>query len=305
MSQQTLLNHNKLKTYAASASLGLTLILISLKTVAVIYTESLALLSSMIDSMADLFASGITFWAVRISSQPADNKHRYGHGKAEALSALLQAAFISGSGLFVMYDGIMRIISPVLVVKTKIGIIIMLISLLLTITLILFQRYVIKKTKSQAIKADAIHYQTDVITNLIIVFSLLIVGYSNLLWIDTCVAFVIAIYLIFNAYILGKDAVSLLMDRELKEDIRENVIKIALSCDHINGVHDLRSHDLGGVYMFEMHLELNGNLTLYEAHNYSNIVEEKIKQQYPQSQIIIHQDPSDVTEPKLDTQLKI
>ena len=305
MSQQTLLNHNKLKTYAASASLGLTLILISLKTVAVIYTESLALLSSMIDSMADLFASGITFWAVRISSQPADNKHRYGHGKAEALSALLQAAFISGSGLFVMYDGIMRLISPVLVVKTKIGIIIMLISLLLTITLILFQRYVIKKTKSQAIKADAIHYQTDVITNLIIVFSLLIVGYSNLLWIDTCVAFVIAIYLIFNAYILGKDAVSLLMDRELKEDIRENVIKIALSCDHINGVHDLRSHDLGGVYMFEMHLELNGNLTLYEAHNYSNIVEEKIKQQYPQSQIIIHQDPSDVTEPKLDTQLKI
>lgn len=298
-------NNKKLKTYAATASISLTLVLICIKTIAVIYTESLALLSSMIDSLADLFASGITFWAIKVSSQPADTQHRYGHGKAESLSALLQAAFISGSGLFVIYDGMMRIVSPVSIVKTKLGLIIMVISLLLTIGLIFFQHHVAQKTKSQAIKADAIHYLTDVATNIVIIISLLVVDQWKLLWVDTCAAFIIAAYLIASSYSLAKDAISLLMDKELSEDIRENIIKIAMSCKHINGVHDLRTHDLGGTYMFEMHLELLGNLSLYEAHNYSSEVEKKIKKAYPQSQIIIHQDPFEVSEPKLDTQLKV
>ncbi len=298
------LNNNKLKTYAAIASITLTLVLIIIKTIAVIYTESLALLSSMIDSAADLFASGVTFWAIKISSQPADAKHRYGHGKAESLSALLQAAFISGSGLFVIYDGFMRLISPVTVVKTKIGMMIMGFSLLLTIGLILFQRYVVRKTKSQAIKADAVHYLTDVITNIIIILSLLIVEQWNWLWIDTVVAFTIAAYLIASSYSLAKNAISLLMDKELNENIRDDIIKIAMSCNHINGVHDLRTHDLGGSYMFEMHIEIDGNLSLYDAHKYSDAVEEKIKKAYPQSQIIIHQDPFGLVEHKLDTDIK-
>ena len=247
----------------------------------------------MIDSMADLFASSITFIAVRISSQPADLRHRYGHGKAEALSALVQAAFITGSGCFISQP----------LPQADFGLLVMVISLILTIILISFQKYVAVRTASKAINADAAHYSVDVITNLSIIITLLVVKFFGLEWFDTITAIAISSYLLYSSYKLAYDAVALLMDKELDDSIRDNIAKIALSCDHICGLHDMRTHDLGSHYMIELHLELDGNLSLSAAHQYTDNVETELQKAYPGAQIIIHQDPSGLFENRLDDSL--
>ncbi|MBR6663830.1 MAG: cation diffusion facilitator family transporter [Alphaproteobacteria bacterium] len=296
-------SNDKLKKAAAIASVSLAFILIAIKFIGVVYTGSLSILSSLADSLADLFASAATFWAIKISSQPADNKHRYGHGKAEALSALLQTAFIAGSGIFICYDAINKFINPKPLLRSESGIIVMIICLALTILLILFQKFVAKKTNSQAIRADASHYSVDVITNISVITALFIVNRWQVYWVDSLMALLISLYLLLNAYSLAQDALSMLMDKELSDDIREKIIKTTLACDHINGVHDLRSRDLGGTYIFELHLELDGNLSLNKAHEYTVAVESAIINMYPNSQVIIHQDPSGIKESRLDHQI--
>lgn len=285
-----------------SVTLAISLTLI--KTVGVLYTGSLAVLSSMIDSLADLFASSVTFIAIRFSSRPASPDHRYGYGKAEALSALVQSAFVAGSGVFVMYDGINRFLHPRPLLDTHMGIVVMSISLIATLALIFFQRYVAKRTNSQAIRADSAHYSVDVITNAAIILTLVVVKLFKISWFDTLTAFLVSAYLLINAYKLAKDAVKLLMDTELSDEIRHNIQKIVMSCEHASGIHDLRTRDLGGIYIFEFHLELDGNLSLYQAHQYTDEVEVALLKTYPDAQIIIHQDPAGLHEKRLDHQIE-
>ena len=291
---------NRLKRLAATLSVSLAVALCFLKIFGSIYTGSLAILSSLIDSLADVFASSLSFVAIKFSTRPASLEHRYGYGRAESISALAQAAFIAGSGLFVMYDGITRIINPAPLEQTDFGIMVMAISLLATLALIAFQKYVTKKTASPAIKADSAHYTVDVLTNLSIIISLLVVKYLGINWFDILTAFVISAYLIFNAYKLAAEAVSALTDRELSPEIRQKVIDIVNNSDGIKGYHDFRSRDLGGTYFFEIHLELDGNLTLNITHQLTDKVEEAIKKQFPEAQVIIHQDPYGLRENRLD-----
>lgn len=291
---------NRLKRLAATLSVSLAVALCFLKIFGSIYTGSLAILSSLIDSLADVFASSLSFVAIKFSTRPASLEHRYGYGRAESISALAQSAFIAGSGLFVMYDGITRIISPAPLEQTDFGIMVMTISLLATLALIAFQKYVTKKTASPAIKADSAHYTVDVLTNLSIIISLLVVKFLGINWFDILTAFVISAYLIFNAYKLAAEAVSALTDRELSPEIRQKVIDIVNNSDGIKGYHDFRSRDLGGTYFFEIHLELDGNLTLNITHQLTDKVEEAIKRQFPEAQVIIHQDPYGLRENRLD-----
>lgn len=291
---------NRLKRLAATLSVSLAVALCFLKIFGSIYTGSLAILSSLIDSLADVFASSLSFVAIKFSTRPASLEHRYGYGRAESISALAQSAFIAGSGLFVMYDGITRIINPAPLEQTDFGIMVMTISLLATLALIAFQKYVTKKTASPAIKADSAHYTVDVLTNLSIIISLLVVKFLGINWFDILTAFVISAYLIFNAYKLAAEAVSALTDRELSPEIRQKVIDIVNNSDGIKGYHDFRSRDLGGTYFFEIHLELDGNLTLNITHQLTDKVEEAIKRQFPEAQVIIHQDPYGLRENRLD-----
>ncbi len=295
---------DSLKKTAAIASISLSVGLSLLKTFGALYTGSLAVLSSMIDSLADIFASSITFIAVKFSSKPATANHRYGYGKAEALSALIQSAFIAGSGIFVMYDGISRIFYPRQLEQTDIGILIMVISLIATIALILFQKYVTRRTASQAISADSAHYTVDVLTNISIIISLVVVKLFQISWFDTLTAFVISSYLLKNAYHLASDAVKILMDAELSDEIRLNIMNIVKENPFAKGIHDLRTRDLGGTYMFEFHLELDGELSLYAAHDLTDLIEEDILAAYPNAQIIIHQDPAGIKEERLDQKIK-
>ena len=190
---------NKLKTLAASASIGVSVTLSLIKGAAAIATGSLSVLSSMIDSLTDVLSSSISWVAVRFSNKPLTKHHRYGYGKAESLSALIQAAFIVGSGGFILYDGINRFINPTPIKQTTAGLWIMGISIVLTVALISFQAAVVKKTNSQAIEADSAHYTVDLLTNGAIIVSLLVVKYLGWQWFDSLTAVFISGYLLWNA----------------------------------------------------------------------------------------------------------
>ncbi len=295
---------DRLKHRAAVASISLAVLLSGLKLFATIASGSLAVFSSMIDSVSDVLGSAITFVAIKYSTRPATDHHRYGYGKAEAVSALIQAFFVAGSGLFVLYDAFMRFFHPRVLDETPLAIVIMIFSLVATLILIAYQKHVAKLTQSQAINADSAHYVVDILTNASIILSLTIVKFFEIYWFDTLTALVIAIYLLFNAYQLVVEAFDVLLDRELSDDIRKNIGDIISRHDFVKGFHDVRTHSLGNEYMIEIHLELDGRLSLFEAHQLSDQVEAAIIKAYPNAQVIIHQDPSGVAEERLDERLK-
>ena len=297
------LSPNNLKKLAAIAGVSVAIVLALVKLFAFLKTDSLAIFSSFVDSITDLFASIISFASVYFSTKPANSTHRYGFGKTEALSALLQALFVGVSGLFVIVDGIKRLIFPVVVAETKFGIGIMLFSIFLTVILVIFQTYVAKKTNSLAIKADRAHYTVDFLTNFAVIVSLVFVYAFGFMYFDVIAALFISIYLLFNAYGLAKEAVDLIIDKELDPKIRSNIENIVKKIKEIHGMHDFRSRSLGNVYYFELHLEIDGDVSLYQAHELSDVVEREILKLYPNSQIIIHQDPYGIRENRLDHEI--
>lgn len=288
------------KKYAVIASIALSTLLFLMKIFASLATGSLAILSSLVDSLSDIVASVVSFVAVKFSLKPASCSHRYGYFKAEHLSALVQAAFIAGSGMFVLYSGIDRFLHPVIIEQTGIGIFVMVLSLVLTVLLISFQKYVAKHTNSMAVKADSAHYVVDVLTNSSIILSLVVIKAFNISWFDSLIAVLIALYLLWYAFQIAYEAAQALLDKELDKDIRQNVLRLLKQLDGIKGVHDLRTRDLGGVYYFELHIEMDGSLSLLEAHQITESAENAIKQAYPHAQVLIHQDPFGIKEERLD-----
>ena len=297
-------NLKKMKTLATCASISVSVLLSLIKAGAAIATGSLSVLSSMIDSFTDVLSSIISFIAVKFANKPLTDHHRYGYGKAESVSALIQAAFIAGSGGFILYDGISRFINPSPVTQTQIGLWIMAISIVLTIALISFQSVVVKITKSQAIEADSAHYTVDLLTNGAIIISLLVVRYLNWQWFDSATAVVISSYLLINAARIALNALEEITDHEVDNKIKQKIIDIVDSEAEIKGYHDFRTR-VSGLRMFiEIHLEMEGSLTLAAAHDISDRVEEKITAAFPMAQIIVHQDPFGLREKRLDHEIE-
>ena len=292
-----------LKTFAACASISVSVTLSVIKAGAAIVTGSLSVLSSMVDSLTDVISSSISLVAVKFANKPLTEHHRYGYGKAESVSALIQAAFIAGSGGFIFYDGICRLMKPEPLKQTAVGLWIMGISIVLTVGLIAFQAAVVKKTKSQAIEADSAHYTVDLLTNGAIILSLLVVRYLNWQWFDCATAVAISIYLLWNAGHIAVKALEEITDHEVDDDIKQKIVDLALSVPEVKGYHDFRTR-VSGLRMFiEIHLELDGNLTLSQSHDISDQVEAKILAAFPMSQIIVHQDPYGLHEKRLDHEI--
>ena len=292
--------HAELKYYATVCSITLAVVLTAVKAVAAFLTGSLSILSSLVDGLSDIASSFISMVAVKYSDKPFTKQHRYGYGKAEAVSALMQATFIFGSAGFILYDGIYRFIHPVQIKETALGIGVMVISLLLTCALVLFQRYVIRVTKSKAISADSLHYIVDILSNSSVILSLAVVHYLNWEWFDIITAIFIAIYLIYNAWKLTLEALEEITDKELNTEVKDNIISIIQSVDGILGYHDLRTRVSGNHWFAEVHLEFDGHKSLFETHSLSDEAENKIIAIYPQLQLIIHQDPYGLQEDRID-----
>ena len=276
---------------ATYASVSVAFALIIIKFAAYILTGSVALLSSLIDSVLDSLASVLNFIAVRHALSPADEEHRFGHGKAEPLAGLGQAAFIMGSSLFLIFEAINRFVHPQQIQHTNIGIMVMLVSLIATVALVVYQRYVVKQTGSIAIKADSIHYFSDITLNVGVILALLISSYTGWTMADPVAALAIAFYIIYSAWQIVKQSLDQLMDKELSDQDREKIKTIAIEHPGVISLHELRTRASGKDIFIQTHLEMDGDISLIEAHRIADEVEEKLQAAFPNADIIIHEDP--------------
>jgi ferrous-iron efflux pump FieF len=277
----------RLATYASVATAG---VLILAKLVAWLLTGSVTVLASLVDSLMDAGASLVNLIAVRYALQPPDEEHRFGHGKAEALAGLTQSAFIIGSSLFLVLNAVDRMRHPQPLTEIGTGVAVMLFAILATAALLVFQNRVIARTGSTAIRADALHYATDLATNAATLVALLLALYG---WdgFDPWFALAIAGYILYSAIHIARDAIDLLMDRELAQEERSRIIAIARSVPLVGNVHDLRTRRSGQTKLIQLHVGLPDNLSLAEAHAISDQVEERLQEAFPEADIIIHQDP--------------
>ncbi len=293
------LTNDQLMRYGTYASVGVASLIVLIKIVAVGATGSLSILSSLVDSALDILASLINLVALHYALQPADEDHRFGHGKAEDIAAFAQAAFITGSALFIFSEAIQRIVMKQTIESEGIGIIVMIISMVLTAGLVVFQRYIMHRTSSRVIEADSLHYLTDLAVNAAVIVSLLLSKAWNATWIDPLIALLIAVYICRSAWQVGIRAFNNLMDRELEEDQRDKIKMIVLSHPEIHGMHDLRTRYSGTKIIIQFHLELYGTMSLNDAHRISEEVEESICKEFPGAEITIHQDPLESTDDAL------
>ncbi len=283
----------RLATYA---SVGVACMLILAKGVAWFATDSVSMLSTLLDSMLDAVASIVTLLAVRHALQPADYEHRFGHGKAEALAGLAQAAFIAGSGLFLLVESISRFFTPHPVGNGAWGIGVMIGSIILTSVLVMFQTHVVRRTGSLAVGADAFHYRIDIATNLAVIGSLILASGFGLSYADPLVAVAIVVYMAYGSFGIVAQSLDELMDRELPDADRQKIKDIALSETQIKSVHDLRTRSSGPNRFIQIHVEMDRNLSLIEAHEISDRVMYNVEAAFPNSEVLIHQDPEGVEE---------
>ena len=291
----------KLLRLATYASISVALILIIAKLVAWGLSDSVSLLATLIDSVLDALASLINLVAVRHALTPADKEHRFGHGKAEALAGLSQSMFIAGSAGFLLLEAGRRLISPIAVEAVGTSMLVMVFSIVATLLLLGFQRHVIRKTNSTAIRADALHYRTDLLVNASVILALWlsVKGWAGF---DALFACAIAIYILYSAWEIITVSYDHLMDRELPDPQREEIEKLVLQHKSASGLHDLRSRHSGTMTFIQLHLELDDDLSLLEAHKISDEVELSLLEAFPGSEIIIHIDPQSVVgqEPMAD-----
>lgn len=287
------------RTRAAAVSVATAVSLVALKLSAGLLTNSLSLLASAVDSLTDIFASTVNFFAIRAAARPADEDHMYGHGKAEGLAGLFQAVVISGSGLYLGYESVVRLVRPEPLSDELVGVAVMFVSLVASLLLVRFLRRVAKETNSIALAADSLHYTTDVLANGGVLILLVVVRLTGLPILDPIASLLISVYILYAAFGVLRDAIDQLMDRALSEELHDRILEIARSHEEILGVHDLRTRASGARQFIDMHLEIDGSKTLDAAHRVAVEVLRAVEAEIPNSKVSVHLDPvrrSPVTE---------
>jgi len=291
-------DYNFLVKVAAYSATATALVLVVIKLYAWLVTDASSMLASTTDSMLDLFASIMNVVILRYALAPADDEHRFGHGKAESLAGLVQAAFVMGSALLLFFNGVDRLITPKEIVHSEVGIWVTIIAIVMTLLLVALQKYVILRTKSLAISADALHYQSDLLLNLGVLAALIL---SQGIWIRADGLFTIAVgaFLLWGAVKIVWLSVHHLMDHELSEQDLEIIKKIVLAHNKAKGLHELRTRQAGPQRFIQFHLELDDNLSLLEAHSIGEAIEHEIEEALAPCEVFIHHDPTSVVQSEL------
>ena len=279
--------------WATYASVSVAVFLITVKLIAWGRSDSVSLLATLVDSVLDAFASIINLIAVRHALTPADKEHRFGHGKAEALAGLSQSLFIAGSSLFLLLEASQTFLNPAEIKHAFSGIAVMAISIIATLGLVSFQHYVIKKTRSVAIRADALHYKSDILVNCAVILALWLSTMGRNIF-DPIIGGLIACYILYSVWSIVSISLDQLMDRELSDEVRAKIKQLVLAHPQSRGIHDLRTRHSGTMTFIQFHLEIEDDLTLVHAHNVSDEIELELLKIYPDSEIIIHIDPKSV-----------
>lgn len=283
----------KLVRVATYVSVCVATVLIGVKFFAWIATGALSLQATLVDSLLDAVASVINLVAVAHAQRPADGDHRFGHGKIEAIAALGQSLFIGGSAVFLLTQAADRFLNPAPIRETGIGLGVMVFSILITSVLVWFQKKIVVRTGSAAIAADSIHYQSDILINGSVFIVLAVQPFWPNPLLDPLFGGAIAVYILWTAWTIAREAFHILIDRECTADERAQIIDLICSHPDTRGFHDLRTRSAGLTRFIQFHLELDGNLLLKEAHRIALEVAQSIRQFFPGAEVIIHEDPQD------------
>ncbi len=289
--------HGRMMMRVAAAAVGVATVLVLLKTVAYIVTDSIAMMASLADSALDVATSTVNLFAIRHALTPADREHRFGHGKAEPLAGLGQGAFIAGSAAFLVIESVSRLVAPHPIEHPLVGLIVMGLSIGTTIVLVIAQRIVVSKTGSIAVGADRMHYLGDIVTNVGVVFGIVAATQFGWLLADPIIGLAVAAILTASAWHVFRQSYDQLMDRELPDEDRERIKVIVRGHGEVRDVHDLRTRAAGIHQFIQFHIELDPKMDLERAHEISDAVEAEVCKAFPNAEVIIHQDPAGVEMP--------
>ena len=280
-----------LTTRAALASVASALFLLVLKTYAALATGSVAMLGSLADTGLDLIASLVTLFGVRVAAMPADREHRFGHGKAEALAALTQVVLISISAIGIFWRAIERLVHDERTANAEYGIAVSIVAILLTLALVAYQRSVVRRTGSVAIRTDNVHYQSDLFLNLSVIAALALDQYAGFTGADPLFGIGIALWLVWGAWQVSSHALDQLMDREWPEEKRMRFLAIACSRPEAKGIHDLRTRSSGAHDFAQFHIYVDPEMSVQAAHDIVEAIEEDLEREFPGCEVLIHLDP--------------
>lgn len=282
---------SRLTARAAMASIAMAVTLIAMKTYAAFETGSMAMLGSLADSGLDLVASLVVLVGVRIAAVPADYDHRFGHGKAEALAALAQVALITVSAAFIGFRAVQRLLSGAQTAQAELGIAVSIIAIVLTGALIAYQRHVVKRTGSLAIRTDRLHYTSDLLLNGSVIVALVLDQFAALTGADAIFGLLIAMWLLWGAWSASSHALDQLMDKEWPEELRKRFLAAAKEYPELAGLHDFRTRSSGTHYFAQFHVWVPADWTVREAHDRLDHAEQALRERFPDTEILIHVDP--------------
>jgi ferrous-iron efflux pump FieF len=293
---KTAAEHSIYSSRAALASVSVALVLLVAKAWAAYLTDSTAMLGSLADTALDVIASLTTLAGVRIAAQPADLNHRFGHGKAEALVALAQVVLIAVSAVGIAWRAGDRLVNGAQTEAMGLGIIVSLLAIVMTFALLWYQRRVIARTGSVAIKTDNVHYKSDLMLNGAVIVALVLDQALHIAGADAAFGIAIALWLVWGAYRASGEAIHQLMDREWPEEERQAFLAAAGEYPELAGLHDLRTRKSGTLRFVQFHVWVPADWTVQEAHDRLDRVEERLQQRFPDTEILIHVDPEGQTD---------
>ncbi len=270
-------------------------LLVTIKIIVGIMSGSIAILASAIDSFLDLSVSIFNYFALHQSEKKADAQFNFGRGKLEAIAAVMEGTIISISGVFILYNAVDKLLHPKAIAYMDLSLIVMGISIIVTSALVIFLISVAKKTGNLVIRADALHYQTDLYTNGSILIALGVIYFTDFQIIDPILGIAIAVYMVYSAYPIIKEGFLMLMDISLNEDEIEKIEDYLLTVDNINGTHHLTTRRSGSDIFITVHVVFNISISLYDAHRISDKIEEGLQKLFKDERVhsIIHMDPYD------------
>jgi len=285
----------RLMRRATGASLAVAAIFTVAKLAAVTVTDSTAMLATLIDSLLDVVTALLNLLAVRQALVPADREHRFGHGKAESLAGLGQSVFIGGSAVFLFVQAGRRLVDPQPIDNSLLGIAVVVASMIATVLLVRYQAAVVRRTGSIAISADRLHYASDLMLNGGVILALVLASWLGWSWIDPVFALAIGGVVLYGAWRIVLQSLDTLMDRELGDAERARIRALCQAHPEVLDIHEMRTRRAGADIFIQLHLVLDGAMTLRHANAIAHAVEQAIQAEFPGAEVLIHEDPSSET----------
>lgn len=287
---------SKLVLNAVYVSIITAVIILIAKLFAWYLTDSSIVLASFIDSLLDIMASFFNYIAAWYASSPPNSRYRFGYGRAEDLAVFIQSSLFGISGVIILIQAIKKIVFPSEIENEGGAIWLMLFSIVMTLVLLFYQRSVIRRTGSKIVKFDSFHYSTDLFTNIMVIVALYLHKAFDIYIVDPICAGALGLYMIYGGVRLVRSTFSNLMDHEFDDSEKDKLHKIILAHKDVKGYHDLKTRHAGQKSFIQLHLELDGNISLNKAHQIAEEVDMMIRKEFKDVDVIIHQDPEDVME---------